>query len=135
MKSWTIISKYRGSQMNLRTSLTTGIAALMLGSSAVRAEDTVKIGVIQPLTGSVAYNGTTDVNGIKLALSEINAKGGVLGKQVELVIEDGQGKPANSANAAGKLAQRAKGAGLTGEFCTSAPAATSPAAGGKKVPQ
>ncbi|WP_456662121.1 ABC transporter substrate-binding protein [Bradyrhizobium sp. LB13.1] len=94
----------------------------------------MKIGVIQPLTGSVAYNGTTDVNGIKLALGEINAKGGVLGKKVELVVEDGQCKPANTVNAAEKLTQRDKVVVLIGAFCSSATAAIMPVAQSAKVP-
>jgi branched-chain amino acid transport system substrate-binding protein len=120
--------------MELRQSLGLGLAALLLGAGAAHAEDTVKVGVIQPLTGSVAYNGATDVNGIKLALSEINAKGGVLGKHVELVIEDGQCKPANSVNAAEKLIQRDKVVGLIGAFCSSATAAIMPVAESNKVP-
>jgi branched-chain amino acid transport system substrate-binding protein len=118
--------------MCLRKSLPAGLLTLV--AAAAHAEDTVKIGVIQPLTGSVAYNGTTDVNGIKLALSEINAKGGVLGKKVELVIEDGQCKPANSVNAAEKLAQRDKVVGLIGAFCSSATAAIMPVAQSNKIP-
>ncbi len=120
--------------MKLRQSLALGLAGLMLGAAAAHAEDTVKVGVIQPLTGSVAYNGTTDVNGIKLALAEINAKGGVLGKKVELVIEDGQCKPANSVNAAEKLIQRDKVVGLIGAFCSSATAAIMPVAQSSKIP-
>jgi branched-chain amino acid transport system substrate-binding protein len=120
--------------MHLRTSLPLGLLGLLLASASAYAEDTVKIGVIQPLTGSVAYNGTTDVNGIKLALAEINAKGGVLGKQVELVIEDGQCKPANTVNAAEKLIQRDKVVGLIGAFCSSATAAIMPVAESSKIP-
>jgi branched-chain amino acid transport system substrate-binding protein len=120
--------------MHLRKCLPLGLLGLLLASASAYAEDTVKIGVIQPLTGSVAYNGTTDVNGIKLALTEINAKGGVLGKQVELVIEDGQCKPANTVNAAEKLIQRDKVAGLIGAFCSSATAAIMPVAESAKIP-
>lgn len=120
--------------MYLRKSLALGILSLTLPSASAYAEDTVKIGVIQPLTGSVAYNGTTDVNGIKLALGEINARGGVLGKKVELVIEDGQCKPANTVNAGEKLTQRDKVVALIGAFCSSATAAIMPVAQSAKVP-
>jgi branched-chain amino acid transport system substrate-binding protein len=120
--------------MQLGRGLLTGLFGLTLTAGAAYADDTVKIGVIQPLTGSVAYNGTTDVNGIKLALSEVNAKGGVLGKKVELVIEDGQCQPANSVNAAEKLIQRDKVVGLIGAFCSSATLAIMPVAQSNKVP-
>ncbi len=77
--------------------------AASLAAFSAHAADTIKIGVIQPLTGSVAYNGTADVNGSKLAVQQRNAKGGVLGKQIELVIEDGQCQPAKTVSAAEKL--------------------------------
>jgi branched-chain amino acid transport system substrate-binding protein len=98
------------------------------------ADDTIKIGVIQPLTGSVAYNGTTDVNGAKLAGDEINAKGGVLGKKIELVVEDGQCKPADTVNAAEKLIQRDKVVAIMGAFCSSATLAIMPVAQNYKIP-
>ena len=105
--------------MTIRKSLPIGILGLSLIAAGANAQESIKIGVIQPLTGSVAYNGTTDVNGSKLALDEINAKGGVLGKKVELVIEDGQCRPANSVNAAEKLIQRDKVVAISGAFCSS----------------
>src|ERR1700744_3465505 len=120
--------------MQLGRGLLTGLLGLSLTAGAAYADDTVKIGVIQPLTGSVAYNGTTDVNGIKLALGEINAKGGVLGKKVELVIEDGQCKPASTVNAAEKLTQRDKVVALIGAFCSSATLAVMPVAQSSKIP-
>src|ERR1700692_5110108 len=49
---------------------------------------TIKIGVPVPLSGSSANAGTDIVNGAKLAAARINAAGGVLGKQIEIVPED-----------------------------------------------
>jgi branched-chain amino acid transport system substrate-binding protein len=109
-------------------------AATLAAVGTAQAQDTIKIGLIQPLTGSVAYNGTTDVNGSKLAAEERNAKGGVLGKQVELVIEDGACKPAQSVNAAEKLIQRDKVVALSGAFCSSATLAVMPVAANYKMP-
>jgi len=119
--------------MNLLKSLPVGLLATTLAVAA-HAEDTVKIGLIQPLTGSVAYNGTTDVDGVKLALGEVNAKGGVLGKKVEVITEDGQCKPANTVNAAEKLIQRDKVVAIIGAFCSSATAAIMPVAQSNKIP-
>ena len=119
----------------MKTKLLSGIAAVgfALGTQA-QAQETIKIGVIQPLTGSVAYNGTSDVNGSRLALEERNAKGGVLGKKVELIIEDGQCNPAKSVNAAEKLIQRDKVVALSGAFCSSATLAVMPVAENYKIP-
>ncbi len=117
------------------STLTTSLAlAGLLVSGHVLAQQTIKIGLIQPLTGSVAYNGNADVEGSKLAVEERNAKGGVLGKQVELVIEDGQCKPANSVNAAEKLIQKDKVVALSGAFCSSSTAAVMPVAEKYKMP-
>jgi branched-chain amino acid transport system substrate-binding protein len=101
---------------------------------AAGAQETVKLGVIQPLTGSVAYNGQAFVAGAKLAVERRNAAGGVSGKKIELVIEDGQCRPANSVNAAEKLIQRDKVVALTGAFCSSATAAVMPVAEKYKIP-
>ena len=89
----------------MHTKIWSPIAALvatsmLFGGSALAMSHTIKIGVIQPLTGPLAFNGNNDVNGAKLAVKEINARGGVLGKKIELVVEDGQCKPADSVNAA-----------------------------------
>ena len=107
-------------------------AALLFGGSAVA--QTIKIGVIQPLTGPLAFNGNNDVNGAKLAVKEINASGGVLGKKIELVIEDGQCKPADSVNAAEKLIVRDKVPAIMGGFCSGATAAIMPVAERYKIP-
>lgn len=88
----------------------------------------MKIGLVEPLTGSVAYNGRSVVEGAKPAAEEINNAGGVLGKPVELVIEGGQCKPANSVNADEKLVQKDEVVSLIGAFCSSATAAIMPVA-------
>ena len=77
----------------------TGLVSLSLTALA-QAQGPIRIGVIEPLTGSVAYNGLASLNGAKLAVDRRNAAGGVLGRKIELVVEDGQCKPANSINAA-----------------------------------
>ncbi len=73
-------------------------AALMLLIPAVACgpgeAETVKIGVVMDLSGDLAAMGTRMLNGAKLAVEEINAAGGVLGKPVELVAEDGKTDPA-----------------------------------------
>jgi branched-chain amino acid transport system substrate-binding protein len=55
-----------------------------------RADDTIKIGVCSPLTGAAAEVGRIQLNSLKLSTEHVNAAGGVLGKKVELIIEDDQ---------------------------------------------
>ena len=118
----------------MKSMISAGFAFATLLSGSAWAQETIKIGVIQPLTGSVAYNGTADVAGTKLAIEERNAKGGVLGKKVEAIIEDGGCKPADSVNAAEKLIQRDKVVALSGAFCSSATIAVMPVAETNKIP-
>src|SRR6201990_3115755 len=67
-----------------------GIAAPYVVTSAKAPASTIKIGMCVPVTGPAAEQGLWAQNGAKLALAAVNKAGGVLGKQVELVIEDDQ---------------------------------------------
>src|SRR5215211_8628610 len=82
------------------------LAAAFLGGAA--NAQTIKIGVNEPLTGAFAASGTYVVNGAKIAADEINAKGGILGKKIELVIEDNKSNPTEAAAVAEKLIVRDK---------------------------
>jgi branched-chain amino acid transport system substrate-binding protein len=66
----------------------------------------IKIGEIEPLTGKEAAFGQSSHRGILLAIEEINARGGVLGRPLQLVTEDNQSKPGESATIAKKLVGR-----------------------------
>ena len=57
------------------------------------AAETLKIGVTQPLTGAVAASGNYVVQGAKIAESFLNSSGGLLGKKVQLIIEDNKSNP------------------------------------------
>jgi len=67
-----------------------GVAAPYVITGANAQASTVKIGMCVPVTGPAAEQGLWAQNGAKLALAAVNKAGGVLGKQVELVIEDDQ---------------------------------------------
>lgn len=58
-------------------------------AAAAGGGDTIKVGILHSLSGTMAISETTVVDAEKLAIEEINANGGVLGKQIEFVIEDG----------------------------------------------
>jgi branched-chain amino acid transport system substrate-binding protein len=72
------------------TGLAVGISAPYVVGSARAQAATIKIGMCVPVTGPAAEQGLWAQNGAKLALAAVNKAGGVLGKQVELVIEDDQ---------------------------------------------
>ena len=65
--------------------------------------ETIRIGGIGPLSGGYANYGFSVKNGAQLAVDEINAAGGINGKQVELRFQDSQADPESAVNAYGKL--------------------------------
>ncbi|HNY21444.1 MAG TPA: ABC transporter substrate-binding protein [Treponemataceae bacterium] len=79
------------------------IAAVLFVGCAKAESKTVKIGGIYPLSGNVAVYGVEAKNGVMLAIEEINAAGGINGKQVELIAEDDEGNPEKTVNAYKKL--------------------------------
>ena len=71
---------------------------------ASQGAETLKIGMVQPLTGPAAESGKYQVQGAKLAVEEVNKAGGVLGKTIELVVEDDQTTNPGAVLAFSKLA-------------------------------
>src|SRR4029077_20640071 len=78
------------------------------GAPRAQAQDSVKVGVIQPLSGPVAASGNYVRMRGEIARDWINAKGGVLGSKVELLIEANKSDPKEAATAAEKLIVRDK---------------------------
>lgn len=78
------------------------VAALVAGCGGQQA-DVIKMGANLEMTGSNATFGQSAANGTKLAIKEVNAKGGLLGKQVSLVVADNKSEAAEAANAMQKL--------------------------------
>jgi branched-chain amino acid transport system substrate-binding protein len=92
----------------MRACLKFMLAALTLSTGLAVAQDKVKIGVVQPMTGPTAHDGHRIVKAIRLYTDLVNKQGGVLGKQIELVIADNQSKPQESVNAFERLVTQDK---------------------------
>ena len=107
------------------------MAAFPIGASA---QSTIKIGLVQPLTGAFAAAGTDVVDGAKIAAEHINAGGGVLGKKIELVIVDTKSNPTEAASATEKLIVRDKVVALMGASASTATLAVMPKLMEYKVP-
>src|SRR6266403_3547977 len=94
-------------------------SALLAGvgmPAIVRAQaDTIRIGHLTPLTGFLGPLGEYAVMGVKLAAEEINASGGVLGRKIDLVMEDSINPQTASAKAE-RLVERDKVAMIIGEI-------------------
>ena len=79
----------------------------------------IVIGHYGSMTGSEATFGQSTDNGIKLAVKEINEKGGIKGRKVKLQTEDDAGKQADAVNAVNKLIQQDKALAIIGEVASS----------------
>jgi branched-chain amino acid transport system substrate-binding protein len=87
----------------MRTLLSLAMALGLLAPWSASAADTVKIGLMAPLTGSWASEGQEMKKIVELLAEEQNAKGGLLGKKVEVVTEDDGGDPRTASLAAQRL--------------------------------
>jgi len=110
------------------------ILSLVMAASAGFAAETVKVGVLLPLTGSQAKFGEIEKRSMEMATEEINAKGGVNGKQIELLFEDDTGKPDVGRSGIEKLISRENVPVITGGYSSSVTAAAAPVAQQFKVP-
>jgi branched-chain amino acid transport system substrate-binding protein len=96
--------------MSKSAGMSSGFVAAIVGATwlvslgAADAQEVVKIAAGAPLTGPLAKQGQEVANAVKLAVAEWNAKGGVLGKQIEVLEADDQGNPQVGVAAAEKVA-------------------------------
>lgn len=92
--------------------LVAAVLTLGLPLGAAQAADTIKIGLLAPLTGFAAADGASVKNSVDLALEKVNAAGGLLGKKVELVVYDDRADAKEAVALAQKLIQQDKIVGL-----------------------
>ena len=119
-----------------RRSLLVGTSAIVTAAAVLpaRAQSTIKFGLVAAMSGQSAKSGEAIMRGLSLALDELNAKGGVLGKKAELVVRDDESNPAKGAIAARELVQREKVAAMFGGLDTPVSLAIVPFANQMKVP-
>jgi branched-chain amino acid transport system substrate-binding protein len=111
------------------------LASLVLSACAKKADDNViKIGYIGALSGETAVWGQAGLNGLLLTAKEINAAGGILGKQVEIIGLDGRGDPTDSVNAFRRLATEEGVIAVIGTNFSSCNIAMAPIADQLKIP-
>src|SRR3954463_834845 len=88
----------RGNAMSeLTRRLLLAAAAASALTAPASAQDTLKLGLVAAMSGQSAKSGEAIVRGLSIAIDEINAKGGVLGKKVELLVRDDESNPAKGA--------------------------------------
>ncbi|HEX3729872.1 MAG TPA: ABC transporter substrate-binding protein [Opitutaceae bacterium] len=116
----------------LRSCLVLVLAAALAGP--LPAQDTLRIGEVASLTGKEAAYGQSSHDGTLLAIEEINAAGGVLGKRLELITLDDASKPGEAGTAARKLISRNKVAALLGEVASGRSMEMAPIAQNARIP-
>lgn len=109
-------------------------SALVSLTFARAAEEPIRIGEYASITGKEASLGQSSHNGTVMAIDDLNAAGGVLGRSLLLLTEDTQSKPGESATAAKKLISRDKVVALLGEVASSRSLEAAPVAQLAKVP-
>jgi urea transport system substrate-binding protein len=107
-------------------------AVIALGASGAmlsraNAQDTVKLGLLHSLSGTIAIAEASLVDAEKMAVEEINAAGGVMGRKIELVVEDGASDNAVFAEKARKLMERDNVAAIIGCYTSASRKAVLPA--------
>ncbi len=120
-------------QFPLRTLVSLALLSLVPACLAADMAP-LKVGEIASLTGKEAAFGQSSHKGTLLAIEELNAAGGVLGRTFDLVTEDNQSKAGESATAARKLISRDHVSALLGEVASSRSLEIAPIAQSSKIP-
>lgn len=122
------------SQFNRRRFMKTGGTMMVLGAasgasllpSLASAQETVKLGLLHSLSGTIAIAEAALVEAEKMAIDEINAAGGVMGRKIEAVVEDGASDWPTFAEKTKKLLQRDKVAAIVGCYTSASRKAVLP---------
>jgi len=111
------------------------VLALPAGAhAAAPAGEPVKIGFFMSITGRDASFGEAALRGARLAIDDLNAAGGILGRPAQLVVEDNRSLPGESATAVKKLIGRDRVVALVGECASSRTLEAAPVAQAAGVP-
>lgn len=113
------LNSYKGVNMKKFSALFLMLSLILFsGWGCQKKSDVIKIGVAGPMTGDQSKMGTDFRNGASLAVEEWNAKGGVLGKKIEMMVEDDQHDPKQAVSVANKLVNEGV-VGVVGHFNSS----------------
>ena len=120
-------------QSRFPVALVAALASLIF-APGLFAQEPIKIGQFASLTGKEASLGQSSNKGTMMAIDDLNAAGGVLGRPLLLVTEDTQSKPGETATVVKKLISRDKVVALLGEVASSRSLEAAPIAQAAKVP-
>ena len=109
-----------------------GVILAVAGSAF--SQDTIKIGEFGSLTGDNASFGISQNNGVQMAVEQINAAGGVLGKKIDLIVEDNQTKQGETTTIVRKLISQDHVVAIIGEVASSKSLEAAPICQASKIP-
>ena len=118
----------------ISASFLVGTAALVSCGGDQGQANEIVIGEYGSLTGTTATFGISTRNGIDMAIKEVNDAGGVLGRQVRVIVEDDQGRPEEAQTVVTKLIARDKVVAILGEVASSRTLAAAPVAQNAGIP-
>ncbi len=110
------------------------VASLLSACNPQAGGDKVRVGVFMSLTGTTANFGISSVNGIKMATEEVNAAGGINGKQIELLVQDDRSDASEAATIVTKFVTQDQVHAILGEVASSRSIAAAPIAQNAKIP-
>jgi branched-chain amino acid transport system substrate-binding protein len=110
----------------MKMGFATKFLTILLLAAPALAQEPIRIGVTQPLTGAFAASGNYVAQGAKIAEDVINASGGVLGRKIQLVIEDNKSNPTEAVATAEKLIAKDKVPVLMGAWSSTLTLAVMP---------
>jgi branched-chain amino acid transport system substrate-binding protein len=118
----------------MRILLSVLVALSALTACTKKNSDEIVIGHFGSMTGSEATFGQSTDEGIRMAVDEVNAAGGIKGKKVKVITMDDQGKAEEAASVVTRLIEQEKVVALLGEVASSRSLAAAPIAQNKKIP-
>lgn len=129
-----MLQRFRFPPITRRALFAGAVAASLAAAAPAGAADPIAIGLVAAMSGQSAKSGEAIVRGLTIAIDEVNAKGGVLGRPLTLVVRDDESNPAKGVVAARELVQRERVAVLFGGLDTPVSMAIVPFVNGAKVP-
>src|ERR1700728_3780162 len=108
--------------------------AIFFAGIRANADETIKIGEVNPITGAIGRYGTTCHQGVQLAVDQANAEGGLLGQKAVLLTEDNQSQAGQTSTIVRKLGTQDKLVAIIGDLTSSATLEGGPIAQAAKIP-
>ena len=111
-----------------------GLSVALAGCGGKKASNEIVVGEYGSLTGAQSTFGTSDETGIKLAVAEVNAAGGINGKKVRVVSDDDAGQPDQALNVVKRLITQDGAIAVLGEVASKNSIAAAPFCNSSRVP-